>query len=484
VIPMTLAQIADAVGGAIDETTTDAARLAGMTVNGPVVIDSRQATDGALFVARAGAERDGHDYVVSAEKSGAVAAIVERPVQASVPQIVVDDSEAALGRLARSVLDRLPDLTVVGVTGSSGKTTTKDLLAQVLSPLGPVVAPPGSYNTEVGVPLTVLTVDASTRTLIVEMGARGIGHIRYLCGIAPPRVGVVLNVGSAHLGEFGGRDAVARAKGELVEALPLGGIAVLNADDPVVRRMSERTAANVMMVGESVHAEVRAENVHLDEHGRASFTLVTPENSAGVAARLNLIGEHQVSNALAVAGVALALGMQPDVIADQLSQAKPLSRWRMEVTERPDGTTIVNDAYNANPESVRAALKSLVSMAAGRRTWAVLGEMLELGDASAAEHDGIGRLAVRLNVDRLVVVGDGARPMHQGASLEGSWAGESVWVPNREAAEELLAEELQAGDIVLVKSSRDAGLRFLGDRLAETGSQPGTPAGPAEEETA
>nr|WP_187361470.1 UDP-N-acetylmuramoyl-tripeptide--D-alanyl-D-alanine ligase [Phytoactinopolyspora mesophila] len=464
---MTLAEIADAVGGEVDDTAQDSAQHAGLRVTGPVVIDSRLAVDGALFVARVGAERDGHDYVVSAAKMGAVAALVERPVRASIPQVVVGDSEGALGRLARSVLDRLPQLTVVGVTGSSGKTTTKDLLSQVLAPLGPVVAPPGSYNTEVGVPLTVLTADESTRTLVVEMGARGVGHIRYLCGIAPPRAGVVLNVGSAHLGEFGDRDTVARAKGELVEALPLGGIAVLNADDPVVRRMAERTAANVLMVGESVHAEVRAENVQLDKTGRPSFTLVTPENPSGAGVALKLVGEHQVSNALAVAGVALALGMKPDVIASQLSAAKALSRWRMEVTERPDGTTIVNDAYNANPEAVRAALKSLMSMATGRRTWAVLGEMLELGDASAAEHDAIGRLVVRLNVDRLVVVGEGARPMHQGATLEGSWAGESVWVPDREAAEELLTKELRAGDVVLVKSSRDAGLRVLGERLAE-----------------
>lgn len=466
-IPLTLAEIADATGGLIDgrpETEHDAG-LTGMVVDGAVVVDSREVTSGGLFVARLGEHRDGHDFLAAAANSGAAAAIVERHVpEVHVPQIVVDDAERALGRLARAVVDRLPDLTVIGVTGSSGKTTTKDVLAQVLSVQGPVVAPPGSYNTEVGVPLTVLRADRSTRSLVIEMGARGIGHIRYLCGIVPPHIGVVLNVGSAHLGEFGSRDAIARAKGELVEALPGDGVAVLNGDDQIVRRMSERGPETVLMVGESVYADIRADDVRLGATGCASFTLVAPDGTAPV--ELQLVGEHHVANALAVAGVAHAVGMPVAEIADQLSRARAVSRWRMEVTERPDGVTVVNDAYNANPESTRAALKALASMASGRRTWAVLGEMLELGDDSAAEHDGIGRLAVRLNIDRLVAVGDGARPIHQGASLEGSWSGESTWVPDRAAAAELLSKELSSGDVVLVKSSRDAGLRYLGDELA------------------
>ncbi|NEE03089.1 UDP-N-acetylmuramoyl-tripeptide--D-alanyl-D-alanine ligase [Phytoactinopolyspora halotolerans] len=464
-IRLTLADVTAAVGGRIEpDAASSADAAASQDVTASVVVDSREIEPGGLFVARVGEHQDGHDFVVAAAEAGAVAAIVERPVDgAAVPQIVVEDSERAMGLLARAVLDRLPSLTVVGVTGSSGKTTTKDLLSQVLAPLGPVVAPPGSYNTEVGVPLTALRVTEATRTLVAEMGARGVGHIEYLCGITPPQIGVVLNVGSAHVGEFGGRDAIARAKSELVRALGPDGTAVLNGDDPMVRRMAEQTEAEVLMVGESVHADVRAEDLRLDERGCASFTLVTPAGTAPV--RLAFVGEHQVSNALSVAGVAHTLGMSPEQIGAQLTEARPLSRWRMEVTERPDGVTVVNDAYNANPESVRAALKTLVSMAGGRRTWAVLGEMLELGDASAAEHDAIGRLAVRLNINRLVVVGEGARPMYQGASLEGSWAGETVWVPDRAAAEELLAKELGTDDVVLVKSSRDAGLRYLGDSL-------------------
>nr|WP_233552573.1 UDP-N-acetylmuramoyl-tripeptide--D-alanyl-D-alanine ligase [Jiangella rhizosphaerae] len=460
-----MAEIASATGGRLDAVADPATR-----VTGPVVTDTRELAPGGLFVARLGEARDGHDFASAAVEAGAVAALAARPV--GVPAIVVDDTEVAFGRLARAVLDRLPQVTVVGVTGSSGKTTTKDLLAQVLEPLGPLVAPPGSYNSEVGVPLTVLRVDDDTRTLVVEMGARGPGHIAYLCGIAPPRVGLVLNVGSAHLGEFGDRETIARTKAELVEALPPaaeGGVAVLNADDQVVRRMAERTEAQVVMVGESVHADVRAEDVALDAAGRASFRLVTTHGEARVS--LRLVGEHQVSNALAVAGAALSLGLPLDEVASRLSAALPRSRWRMEVTERPDGVTVVNDAYNANPESMRAALKTLASLRpagpAGGRTWAVLGEMRELGESSVAEHDAIGRLAVRLNVSRLVAVGDGARAIHQGASLEGSWDGESEWVPDVDAAFDLLRAELRPGDVVLVKSSRDSGLRFLGERLVE-----------------
>ncbi|WP_026875628.1 UDP-N-acetylmuramoyl-tripeptide--D-alanyl-D-alanine ligase [Jiangella gansuensis] len=461
-ISLTLAEVAAATGGRLDAVRDPETR-----VTGPVVTDSREIVPGGLFVARQGEAQDGHDFASAAVESGAVAVLAARPV--GVPAVVVDDTEAAFGRLARAVVDRLPQTTVVGVTGSSGKTTTKDLLAQVLEPLGPLVAPPGSYNSEVGVPLTVLRADQDTRTLVVEMGARGPGHIAYLCGIAPPSVGIVLNVGSAHLGEFGDRDTIARAKAELVQALPpasAGGTAILNADDQVVRRMADQTDATVLMVGESVHADIRAEDVQLDDTGRASFRLIAPGGGADVS--LRLVGEHQVGNALAVAAAGHALGLPVDVVAARLSAAQPRSRWRMEVTERPDGVTVVNDAYNANPESMRAALKTLAQLRRNGRTWAVLGEMLELGESSVAEHDAIGRLAVRLNVSRLVAVGDGARAIHQGAMLEGSWDGESMLVQDTDAAYALLRDELRPGDVVLVKSSRDAGLRFLGERLVET----------------
>lgn len=465
-IDMTIAEVADAVHG-----TLDAVQDPDATVTGSVEVDSRAVGPGGLFVARRGEHADGHDFASAAVEAGATVVIAERRV--GVPAVVVDDAERALGRLARAVVDRLPELTVVAVTGSSGKTTTKDMLAQVLELCGPVVAPPGSYNTEVGVPLSTLRATADTRILISEMGARGVGHITYLCGITPPDVGIVLNVGSAHVGEFGDRETIARAKSELVEAVHGDGAVVLNGDDALVRRMAEQATAPVLMVGESVHADVRAENVLVGTDGRANFDLVTPSGTAAVT--LGFVGEHHVANALAVAGAAHTLGIEAARIAERLSAATPQSRWRMEVTERPDGVTIINDAYNANPESVRAALKSLAIIGRGRRTVAVLGEMLELGDTAVAEHDAIGRLAVRLNVSLLVVVGPGAAAMHQGAQLEGSWDGESVQVVDVDAAHALLVDTVRPGDVVLVKSSRDAGLRFLGDRLAAdttTGDQP------------
>ena len=463
-IELSLAEVAAAVGGRLVDGAAPEVR-----VTGDVVVDSRQVTPGSLFVALPGERVDGHDFAAPAVAAGAVAVLAERPV--GVPAVLVPAGVAALGRLARAVLDRLPEAQVVGLTGSSGKTSTKDLLAQVLPGRGPTVAPAGSYNNEVGLPLTVLRVDASTRFLVLELGARGAGHIRYLTGIAPPRVGLVLNVGTAHLGEFGGREAIARAKGELVEALGAEGVAVLNADDPLVVAMAERTRARVVTFGQTPTADVRAEDAALDGAGRATFTLVRGQERASV--RLRLHGGHHVGNALAVAAVATELGMPVPAAAAALSEAVPLSRWRMEVSTRADGVTVVNDAYNANPDSVRAGLKALADLAqagqeAGappRRTWAVLGEMRELGDDAAEEHDAIGRLAVRLDVSRLVVVGEEAKAMHLGATLEGSWGEESVFVPDADAALELLERELEPGDVVLVKASRAVGLERVADAL-------------------
>jgi UDP-N-acetylmuramoyl-tripeptide--D-alanyl-D-alanine ligase len=325
------------------------------------------------------------------------------------------------------------------------------------------VAPPGSFNNELGHPYTVLRADADTRYLVLEKGARGLGHVQWLTDVAPPRIGVVLNVGTAHVGEFGGLDVTAKAKGELVEALPADGLAVLNADDPRVRAMRERTVARVVLVGLADDADVRAESVDLDPTGRANFTLVTPGGSAKV--QLGVHGEHQVGNALSAAAVALELGMPLEDVAAALGDFRPASRHRMEVTERADGVTVIDDAYNANPDSMRAALKALKAMSAGRRSWAVLGQMNELGDQSRAEHDAIGRLVVRLDVDRLVVVGEVAAPIHAGAVLEGSWGEESVHVPDTDTATRLLREQLRPGDVVLVKASRSAQLERITEAL-------------------
>ncbi|MFJ6936083.1 UDP-N-acetylmuramoyl-tripeptide--D-alanyl-D-alanine ligase [Streptomyces sp. NPDC101132] len=465
-IALSLAEIADITGGRTHDIP-DASR----TVTGSVVIDSRQVEPGGLFAAFAGEHVDGHDYAERAVAAGAVAVLAARPV--GVPAIVVDDVETALGALARAVVGRL-GTDVVALTGSAGKTSTKDLIAQVLQQHAPTVWTPGSLNNEIGLPLTALRATAETQHLVLEMGARGIGHIRYLTGLTPPRIGLVLNVGTAHIGEFGGREQIAQAKGELVEALPAeseGGVAVLNADDPLVRAMASRTKARTVFFGEAEDADVRASEVRMTDRGQPSFTLHTPTGCSDVT--LRLYGEHHVSNALAAAAVAHVLGMSVDEIATALSGAGTLSRWRMEVTERADGVTVVNDAYNANPESMRAALRALAAMgdaakAAGGRTWAVLGPMAELGDESLAEHDAVGRLAVRLNVSRLVAVGGReASWLQLGAYNEGSWGEESVLVSDAQAAVDLLRRELRPGDVVLVKASRSIGLERIAQALLE-----------------
>ncbi|NGO80096.1 UDP-N-acetylmuramoyl-tripeptide--D-alanyl-D-alanine ligase [Streptomyces sp. YC504] len=457
-IALSLAEIATITGGQPHDIPDT-----GREVTGSVVIDSRKVEPGGLFAAFAGEHVDGHDYADKAIASGAAAVLATRPL--GVPAIVVDDVQTALGTLARTVVQRL-GTEVVALTGSAGKTSTKDLIAQVLQHHAPTVWTPGSLNNEIGLPLTALTADSTTRHLVLEMGARGIGHIRYLTGLTPPKIGLVLNVGTAHIGEFGGREQIAQAKGELVEALPADGTAVLNADDPLVRAMSSRTKAKVLFFGEVDDADVRAENVRLTDQGQPAFTLHTPTGCSEVT--LRLYGEHHVSNALAAAAVAHDLGMSADEIATALSGAGNLSRWRMEVTERADGVTVVNDAYNANPESMRAALRALAAMAKGRRTWAVLGKMAELGDEALPEHDAVGRLAVRLNVSKLVAVGDReASWLQLGAYNEGSWGEESVHVSDAQAAVDLLRSELRPGDVVLVKASRSVGLEQVALALLE-----------------
>ncbi|WP_033292346.1 UDP-N-acetylmuramoyl-tripeptide--D-alanyl-D-alanine ligase [Amycolatopsis jejuensis] len=480
-IELSLAEIADVVGGRLHRT--DGAAI----VTGSVEFHTGKIGPGGLFLALPGESLDGHDFAAQAIEAGAAGVLAAREVDA--PAIVVPplppgqahersvaltgDTDgsgaavlAALGKLARYVVDRLASggLTVVGITGSSGKTSTKDVIAQLLEPMGATVAPPGSFNSELGHPWTALRADRSTKFLVLEMSARGVGHIADAAAIAPPRIGVVLNVGSAHVGEFGSREGIAKAKGELVEALPDTGLAVLNLDDPLVAAMANRTKARVVGVGESAGAQIRAADITIDAEARASFRLVTPEGEAPVT--LPLYGEHHVGNALSAAAVARELGATTEEIAQRLSSLQQRSARRMEVTTRADGVTILNDAYNANPESVRAGLKALASMGrSGRRTWAVLGVMGELGEDSVTAHDAIGRLAVRLNIEKLVVVGPEAAAMHQGAFQEGSWGEESVLVPDVEAAVAVLHDQLRPGDVVLVKASNFAGLWRVADAL-------------------
>jgi UDP-N-acetylmuramoyl-tripeptide--D-alanyl-D-alanine ligase len=461
VIPLSLAEIARATG-ALLAAVPDPAQL----VTGPVVIDSREAVPGSLFAALPGTRTDGHEFAAAAVRAGAAAVLAARPV--GCPALIVPDVEAALGKLARAVVDRLPALTVVGITGSAGKTTTKDLTAQLVETLGPTVAPRDSFNNEIGHPLTVLRVTEQTRYLVSELSARGPGHIAHLCQIAPPRLGAVLCVGHAHAGEFGGLDAIAAAKGELPAALPRDGVAVLNADDRRVAAMAARTQAEVVTFGRSAGAWVRAEAVRCDEAGRAGFTLVTPAGSAPV--QLQLYGEHHVHNALAAAALALELGMPVADVGAGLSAAVARSRWRMEVTRLPDGVTVVNDAYNANPDSVRAAIAALGAMARGRRSFAVLGHMTELGDDADRLHEEVGAEAATAGLAGLIVVGEQATPMLTGAKGVRGWQGELSYVPDAAAAVGALRERLRDGDVVLVKASHSIHLERVA--LALTGEQP------------
>jgi UDP-N-acetylmuramoyl-tripeptide--D-alanyl-D-alanine ligase len=461
VIPLSLAQIARITGGGLAGEAT-------ALVTGEVVIDSRRAGPGGLFAAVAGERADGHDFAADAIAAGAVAVLATRPVP--VPSVLVADVEAALAALARYVTDALPAAQIAGITGSSGKTSTKDLAAQLAERLGPTIAPAGSFNNELGLPLTVLRADTSTRYLVLEFSARGLGHVAQLCRIAPPRYSVVLNVGRAHAGEFGGLDRVAKAKGELVEALPADGVAILNADDPRVLAMAARTQARVVTFGAAprlpatAHApSIRAVDVRLDDLGRPSFTLVTPEGPAPVALRLH--GAHNVPNALAAAALARELGLGLENIADALSAAVARSRWRMEVHRRADGVTIINDAYNANPESARAAIEALSHLARDGRGFAVLGHMAELGEISRASHEEIGALAAQAELAGLIAVGPEAEPLLAGARQVRSWHGEALAVPDGAAAVDALENQLKPGDVVLVKASRAAHLEGVAAHL-------------------
>jgi UDP-N-acetylmuramoyl-tripeptide--D-alanyl-D-alanine ligase len=460
-IPMTAAALATVMHGRLD--LLDAATLC----PGPVVADSRDSVPGALFVCVVGERTDGHAHVAQAVERGAVAALSAHPVDG--PAIVVDDPVHALGLLAADVLRRTA-VRVVGVTGSSGKTSTKDLIADLLGAGGSSVAAVGSLNTEIGLPITALRVDTSTSHLVLEYGARGVGHIRYLCGIARPDVAAVLNVGSAHLGEFGSREAVALSKGELVEALPAGGTAVLVVDDPLVAAMAQRTAARVVSVGGGSTAEVRVEGLRLDPLARPRFTLSTPVGSVDL--QLRLSGEHHAMNSAVAAAVSLACGLDLAAIADGLSRAVPRSAHRMHLTSRDDGVLVVDDAYNANPESVRSALKSLARLGSERpgRAWAVLGEMRELGPEADALHVDVGTCAAEVGIDELVVVGSAA------AGVLAGWEQVADGRPGRlvddgAAAVSAVNHDVRPGDVILVKGSNALALWEVAESLLVAGSE-------------
>jgi UDP-N-acetylmuramoyl-tripeptide--D-alanyl-D-alanine ligase len=452
VIPFTLKEVAEATGGRLVDADPDAV-VAG------VQVDSREVRPGELFVALPGSRTDGSLFAAAAAQAGAAATLAKEGTVFAGARVEVADSLAALAALGTAVRDR-SGAAVVGVTGSNGKTTTKDLLAAALATRLVTVANQASFNNEVGLPLTLCRIEPATQAVVVEMGARGPGHIALLARLARPTVGVVLNVGESHLGMFGSREAIAEAKGELVESLPADGVAVLNADDPRVAAMAGRTVARLVRFGQGPDADVRAEEVRLDGDGRARFRLSTPAGTAPVT--LPAPGEHLVGCALAAAAAAGVLGVGPDDVAAGLEGAA-LSPMRMEVRRRPDGLTVVNDAYNANPSSMAAALKTLAALGReGGRTVAVLGEMAELGPDASAEHDRIGRLVTRLGIDRLVGVGEPGKVMVNAARMEGMWPEEAEAVADPDAALALLTPVLGPADVVLVKASRVVAL----DRVA------------------
>jgi UDP-N-acetylmuramoyl-tripeptide--D-alanyl-D-alanine ligase len=461
VIALSLAEIAEIVGGSVHgEPTT--------TVTGPAFLDSRRPELGGLFVAVAGEHVDGHEFAAAAIADGAAAVIGSRPT--SVPTLVVPDVQEALHTLGAEVLRRLrradPSLRVVAITGSQGKTSAKDMLAAVLADAGPTVATYQSFNNELGLPMTVLRATPGTRYLVLEMGARGIGHLAQLCSVAPPDVSLVLNVGVAHLGEFGSRAAIAQAKGEIVEALRPDGVAVLNLDDPLVAGMAPRTRGRVLTYGRDTGADLRLESVEVDHLGRPSFEL--QRGSERVRVALKLLGEHQAVNAAAAAATALALGVRLEDVGRSLGALERLSPWRMELHERADGLVVVNDAYNANPDSMRAALGTLAEIGrrSGRRTVAVLGEMRELGDTSEEEHRALGTLTEELGIDHVVVVGAAARAITETARAASFYAS----VTEAAAA---VRENVGGADVVLVKASRAAGLEEVASALAMTDTERG-----------
>ena len=445
-ITLTAGEIALLVGG---ELFCDRDLL----VSKAPVFDSRLATPGSFFLALKGENNDGHEFAADAYRNGSMFSLTSHRIDG--PCIVVLDVLEALSILATFVRKRLDKLTVIGITGSQGKTSTKDLLTHMLGAVGPTVAPAGSFNNDLGLPITLLQCDDRTRFCILEMGARHMGDIARLCEIAKPNIGVVLTVGTAHIGEFGSRDAIAATKGELIESLGKDGIAILGTYDEYTPKMSTRHQGQVILFGKKTDVQVRAADVEMRE-GRPHFDLVTPAGRDAVGMRA--VGAHQVSNALAVAAVGTALSLPLELIASSLSTAEISSKWRMELHESAD-LLIINDAYNANPESMSAALRALALFAQerGGSAWAFVGKMNELGQTQASQSAAIGALAVELGIDHLVEINApeygapvGAMVVHQRPDIESALD---------------LVEYFNPGDVVLVKASRSQGFEVLAESL-------------------
>ncbi len=459
-IELSLAEIAAAINGKLVVGSPD------LKVSGNPDTDSRVLEPGGIFFAKLGEHDDGHRYLEQVASVASLAVVSSPNTSLQLPQIQVADTVLALTALAQFVLNRVRNegqLQVIGITGSNGKTSTKNMLREILSQVGPTIAPRDSFNNEVGLPLTVLRLESGTKFLVLEMGAAGLGSIAALASWCLPDIGVELKVGLAHAGAFGGIEVTAQIKRELMQYVTRA--VVLKEDDPVVRAFEANPGVKRVGFGFAREADFEIKSVDLTLAG-TKLVIQYPDGQLSEL-MLKMLGEHQAMNVSAALAVAHELGVDRAIAIQAVSEMQMAERWRMQLIKRPDGVYIINDAYNASPDSMRAALQTLASLGRqGHRTIAVLGQMAELGQYSTEEHDQLGRLVVRYNIDQLYVVGAEAKLIHMGAMQEGSWDGESVFCETISAAFEAICDKLAPGDIVLVKSSNVAGLRFLGDELA------------------
>lgn len=435
-------------------------------VSGVCDTDSRNIGAGDIFFAKLGEHDDGHRYLPNVADAGAALAVVSTPnLDLRIPQIRVADTVTALRDLASYVLTKVRaagNLEVVGITGSNGKTSTKNMLLAVLSQAGKTIAPKDSFNNEVGLPITVLRLEADTRYLVLELGAAGHGSIEKLASWCKPEIGIELKVGLAHSGLFGSLADTAKIKAEMMPHITR--VAILNQDDPYVSDFEVPLGVRRIGFGFDSSADYRIKSTKLSLAG-TELEIQFPDGQTR-SLTLKILGEHQAMNVTAALAASDSLSISRDLAISAISEMEMAERWRMQLIKRPDGVYIINDAYNASPDSMRAALQTLATLGRqGHRTIAVLGQMAEIGQAEQ-EHDALGRLVVRYNIDQLYVVGDDAKLIHMGATQEGSWDGESKFCQSASEAFEAIHDKLLPGDVVLVKSSNVAGLRFLGDELA------------------
>jgi UDP-N-acetylmuramoyl-tripeptide--D-alanyl-D-alanine ligase len=465
---LTLGKVCEIVGGEV--LGDPSIRVSGIS------IDSRTTKPGDLFAAIVGERVDGHNFAAQAIAAGASALLTSQQIsgnQVLVPPSpdALDPAIHAIAKLSAHNRSLMNGVEVIGVTGSSGKTSTKDMIGQVLSQVAVTHAPAGSLNNELGLPLTLLSAPSDVKYVVAEMGMRGLGHIAHLCNLAKPTIGVVTNVGQAHIGEVGSIEAIAEAKSELVRAIPDSGVVVLNADDERVVAMRTLTKATIFTYGFSKSADVRAENLQLTSLGSYNFDLVY--GGERIPAAIPILGEHNVLNALAAAAVGLAVGMEIKEIVRAMTTLKQVSNWRMEVHQLPGNVTIINDAYNANPESMTAALKTLIAIPAAGKTFAILGKMHELGDASDGIHVEVAKSAHSFGVNNVIAVGQpaGAYGLPELSSLDSSTGVQSdqaqvaVWLQDFDQACDYIVKQVNVGDVLLFKASRAEHFEVLAERI-------------------